>query len=337
MATITLGQGINSSFGFQQFDDLRFTAWQQTAASSSALTFEAGQLKMVLAGDFAIGIDGAANGTVSGLIVYNGAEVAYRAEGFVPQPAATFLDYVLGKDFAPDPANSALSGNDVLTGSALRDNIQTFAGNDRIDAGAGDDSIDAGAGSDIVDGGDGFDGATAGGGIADFRVERVGGSFVLTNLKDGSVDTYTNVERISFGLKFIAADIEVDNAGGQVFRMYQAAFDRVPDQFGLPFWTAHLGSDLSLVQMADEFIHSWEYQQHYAADLSNHDLVARYYENILHRAPDQGGLDYWTGLLDGGRATNAQVLAAISESPENIENSAEVIGRGVVIDYFLGL
>lgn len=333
MATITLGQGINSSFGFQQFSDLRFTPWKQAAASTNTLSYESGELRMVLDGVFGSGN----SGVVSGLSVYQGAGVAYRAQGFALQEAASFLDYVLGKDFASDPVRSVLSGNDVLTGSTLSDSIHTFAGNDRIDAGAGDDYIDAGAGSDTVDGGEGFDTASAGGGLADFKVERVGASFVLTNLLDGSVDTYTNVERINFGLRFLAADIEVDNAGGQVFRLYQAAFDRLPDQLGLSFWMAHLGSDLNLVEMADEFIHSWEYQQHYASGLGNRDLVARYYDNILHRAPDQGGLDYWTGLLDSGKATNAQVLAAISESPENIENSAAVIGPGVIIDYFLGL
>jgi Ca2+-binding RTX toxin-like protein len=333
MATIILGQGINSSFGFQQFSDIRFTPWKQTAASTNTLTYESGAFQMVLDGAF----DSGSSGVVSGLTIYKGAGVAYRAEGFVLHEAASFLDYVLGKDFASDPVSKVLSGNDVLTGSALNDSIHTFAGNDRIEAGAGDDYIDAGAGSDIVDGGDGFDTASAGGGLADFRVERVGDGFVLTNLLDGSVDTYTNVERINFGLRFLAADIDVDNAGGQVFRLYQAAFDRLPDQLGLSFWMAHLGSDLSLVEMADGFIHSWEYQQHYAGGLDNRDLVARYYDNILHRAPDQGGLDYWSGLLDSGKVTNAQVLAAISESQENIENSAAVIGRGVIIDYFMGL
>ena len=52
------------------------------------------------------------------------------------------------------------------------------------------------------------------------------------------------------------------------------------------------------------------------------------YTNILERAPDAGGLAYWSGLLDSGKATTAQVLDAISDSPENIAAVAPLIANG---------
>lgn len=85
---------------------------------------------------------------------------------------------------------------------------------------------------------------------------------------------------------------------------------------------------MSLVAVAENFISSSEYQQAYGTGLSNRDVVTKYYENILHRAPDQAGLDYWVGLLDGKSATLAQVLASISESHENVTVTATVIGNG---------
>jgi hypothetical protein len=37
---------------------------------------------------------------------------------------------------------------------------------------------------------------------------------------------------------------------------------------------------------------------------------------VLHRTPDPGGYAYWLQVMKNG-ATEGQVLAAISESPEN--------------------
>ena len=61
-------------------------------------------------------------------------------------------------------------------------------------------------------------------------------------------------------------------------------------------------------------------------------LRVQYYENVLHRSTDQAGLDFWTGALDSHAATSAQVLAAISESRENIDGTAALIGNGLVLD-----
>jgi hypothetical protein len=43
-------------------------------------------------------------------------------------------------------------------------------------------------------------------------------------------------------------------------------------------------------------------------------------------------LAFWTDVLDTHKASQAQVLAAISESPENVELSVALIGNGVVMD-----
>ena len=61
---------------------------------------------------------------------------------------------------------------------------------------------------------------------------------------------------------------------------------------------------------------------------SNTALVTKYYTNILERTPDAGGLAFWAGQLDSGRASTAQVLEAISDSPENIAAVAPLIANG---------
>ena len=224
------------------------------------------------------------------------------------------------------------AGNDVLLAYGGNDVIRPGGGNDRVDAGAGDDTIYEDTGNDTIDGGSGFDKAVWKGVLADYQVTRSGTTYTVTHLTDGSVDTVTNVERLDFDDKLIAADVTPDSPGGQIFRLYRAAFDRVPDASGLLYWTYEIGHNVKLDAMADAFIKSSEFQAHYGTGLSNHDLVAKFYENVLHRAADQAGLDFWTGALDSHAATSAQVLAAISESRENIDGTAALIGNGLVFD-----
>mgnify|MGYP003459013994 CR=1 FL=1 len=56
--------------------------------------------------------------------------------------------------------------------------------------------------------------------------------------------------------------------------------------------------------------------------------MLKFYQNVLHRQPDPAGYDYWVKVLDDKLATLPAVLAAISESPENQDALAAVIGAG---------
>ena len=73
---------------------------------------------------------------------------------------------------------------------------------------------------------------------------------------------------------------------------------------------------------------STEYATLYSGVTSNTALVTKYYTNILERTPDAGGLAFWASQLDSGRASTAQVLEAISDSPENIAAVAPLIANG---------
>jgi hypothetical protein len=56
---------------------------------------------------------------------------------------------------------------------------------------------------------------------------------------------------------------------------------------------------------------------------------------VLHRAPDADRLAYWTDIVNSHAATLDQVLASFSESPENQQALATVIGAGVVYQPYL--
>ncbi|WP_296942362.1 DUF4214 domain-containing protein [uncultured Massilia sp.] len=242
---------------------------------------------------------------------------------------------------------AVLGGSDVID-IALPDRlpaavtVRAGAGADRItlkggggllgvDAGDGDDVIVLAGGAHAVDGGSGLD-------IARLAVARAAVNVTALKSAGGVTTGYTvtdaagvaiqlaNVERLVFGDTAYALDI--DGHGGQAYRLYQAAFARTPDQGGLGFWIDALDRGQGVANAAQGFIDSNEYRAAYGAATSHRELVNKYYENILHRAPDAGGLDFWTGVLDSHGASVAQVLAAISESTENREGTAALIGNG---------
>jgi hypothetical protein len=137
----------------------------------------------------------------------------------------------------------------------------------------------------------------------------------------------SNVERIRFDDVAVAYDVGGDATGGQAYRLYQAAFDREPDAGGLGFWMATLDKGYSLTEVAQSFVTSPEFINANGADLAPEEFIVKMYANVLHRAPDGGGLDFWKGIMAAGHS-QAEVLAAFSQSPENQAQVAAVIGQG---------
>jgi len=198
---------------------------------------------------------------------------------------------------------------------------------------AGDDvfaDVHANAAPAHIDGGLGLDTAQYGGTFGDYAVtHQADGSFVVAT-KGGAPasvvrvnDTLVNIEQLRFADQ--AVSLELDGSDAQAYRIYQAAFDRAPDLVGLGFWMAQMRSGTSLHDVAAGFMQSEEFAALYGAAPTPEEFVARLYANILHRAPEQGGYDFWVGQLhaNDSPAFMADVLAAISESAEN---QAQVIG-----------
>jgi hypothetical protein len=217
--------------------------------------------------------------------------------------------------------------------------LQAGAGNDRISvnggggqlgvmAGDGNDQITLLGGAHTVDGGAGIDTVRLSMAHSDATIQRIGttGSTYTVTDKAGTVQQLTGVERLAFSDTTVALDI--DGNGGQVYRIYQAALNRAPDAGGLGYWIRAMDHGQSLASVAQGFLDSAEYHKAYDGVTSNRELVTRYYENILHRTPDAGGLDFWAGVLDSKTAGTADVLASISDSAENKAGLIGVIGNG---------
>ena len=126
----------------------------------------------------------------------------------------------------------------------------------------------------------------------------------------------------------IAVAFDIDGTAGKAYRIYQAAFNRTPDYEGLGFWIDQMDKGMSLESVAAGFVSSKEFATLYGARPSNADIIGKFYQNVLHRAPDQGGYDYWVSVLDKAMASPSAVLAAFGESPENKDLLAPSIGSG---------
>ncbi|WP_052401448.1 DUF4214 domain-containing protein [Muricoccus aerilatus] len=155
-----------------------------------------------------------------------------------------------------------------------------------------------------------------------YRTEK-GRAFVSDGVagRDGGQDTAAGVFVFTDGVGLFDAT----GAGGHVYRLYQAAFDRLPDLSGQAYWTQRM--DVyhdTLASIARSFTASTEFQAHYAG-LSNQKVVQEFYRNVLGREGEASGVSYWTNQLNSG-TSKADVLLGFSESIENVRNTASQAG-----------
>jgi hypothetical protein len=136
-----------------------------------------------------------------------------------------------------------------------------------------------------------------------------------------------NIVRLRFADTSLALDI--NGNAGKAYRLYQAAFNRVPDHGGLGFWIYTLDNGTSLLQVADQFIRSAEFSALYGTNLTDTDFLTKLYNNVLHRAPDAGGLAFWLDTLQQGQS-RAAVLVSFAESTENATAVLPGISAGMV-------
>ncbi|MCA1248150.1 DUF4214 domain-containing protein [Massilia sp. MS-15] len=210
-------------------------------------------------------------------------------------------------------------GADSLAGSAGDDTVLAGGGNDRIAASAGWDHINGGAGLDVLS----YAGARASVSFA----RNDDGSVSAT--KSGGKDHLVDVERVLFGDKTAVA-FDIDGAAGQTYRIYQAAFDRPADVGGLGFWLYNLDNGVDVISVAQGFLESAEAIRLYGANPTAEEFVGKLYQNVLHRAPEQAGFDFWVTAIRAGYS-RADLLAMFAESAENRAQVIAAIEGG--IDY----
>ena len=222
----------------------------------------------------------------------------------------------------------------------------TLVGSDAIDrlfGGGGSDRFYSSKGNDVIDGGDGTDAVTFRGKSTDFRVEKVGGNWLVRDTRSDAAlnqgeDTLTGVERVAFEDKVLALDI--DGVAGKAYRVYKAAFNRDPmagDTAGLGYWIDRMDNAMDLIEVSARFVDSNEFRTLYGTNPTNDQFLTKLYTNVLGRQPEASGYNWWLNELNTNpEKTKAKVLADFAESPENQTGVLGLIGSGITYEPWVG-
>lgn len=144
-------------------------------------------------------------------------------------------------------------------------------------------------------------------------------------LDSGSLQRYQLIELFVFSAEF-------QEKVAPVSRLYQAYFLRIPDTGGLSYWIDQKLAGVEFQSISEAFAGSQEFQDRYGS-LDNSAYTSLVYNNVLERAPDQAGLDFWTNSLNAG-ASRGSVMTGFSESVEYQEKTLNQIS---VIAFYYGL
>ena len=250
--------------------------------------------------------NGTTSSTIPAIVLHAPLGVDVTSTGFLWYPEAGSSYEIYGE--VADGPTTVSPGVDTIVGTSGNDIFYDSSNNS------------------IFEGGYGLDTVIFSGHRAYSTITKTASGWTVSSATNGT-DTLSSIERLQFADTSIAFDI--DGTAGQVYRIYQAAFNRVPDLGGLGFWIDgmdHHGVSLSGVSAG--FINSAEFASVYGANPTNSQIVTRFYENVLHRAPEQGGYDYWMYQVEHGMQAT-QVLTFFSESAENQAQVIGVIQNGI--------
>ena len=213
--------------------------------------------------------------------------------------------YVIGTD-----------GADTLTGTDGDDDLLGLGGND---------TLYASAGHDVLNGGDGLDTVVFSGLSDSYQPQVSAGQGVVTGADIGFT-VLSSIEVLQFADG--QAVFSEDTPAAQIWRLYDAAFGRAPDFYGLASWTNALEHGTTIQQIADLFTGGAEFQARYGGKTTG-EFVAQVYLDTLHRAADPGGLAAWTDSLDSGRITRSQMIEQFAEGDEHKALTAPAIEAGL--------
>ncbi len=128
---------------------------------------------------------------------------------------------------------------------------------------------------------------------------------------------------------------------GEIARLYQAYFDRLPDQTGMNFYRDGRADGRSLESVSQEFLGSAEFVSTYGS-LGNRAFIEQLYRNVLGRNGDSGGINFWVGRLNSG-SSRSGVVIEFAQSSEfvqqtgtaNVQTSVEGAVYRLYLAYFI--
>ena len=116
----------------------------------------------------------------------------------------------------------------------------------------------------------------------------------------------------------------MDDVSGVVFRLYNAAFSRLPDAKGLENWIAgNSTGGMTYATSAQEF--SSSRNSRIGMGTTDTQYITTLYNNVLGRSPDAVGLANYQRLLANGKDRGALLLDfSESEKPRSLHRGHRV-------------
>jgi V8-like Glu-specific endopeptidase len=212
-------------------------------------------------------------------------------------------DYIRDNDVA-------IGGGTFNPGGTDTTEIQVSAGDDIVFLSSGNEIIDALAGTDTAV--TGFDSAQA-----TVSINANGSLTVMDRNGTGGTDRLINVEFLNFNdgtldMSNFSSLIQLSSEQiTSLTEIYVAYYNRAADAEGLYFWADKLAEGMSLNEIATYFSQSPEAQALYPNTTDTSAFVTAVYENVLGRAPDADGFDFWTTNLSNGSLQPANFVLSI--------------------------
>ena len=139
------------------------------------------------------------------------------------------------------------------------------------------------------------------------------------HIADGNVYQVTNNTYNTSGTFTLDHTTDTAAVNAIVNNLYETALARAADQSGLSTYSAAiLNGTMTETQIAAALTSSSEFLTKYGS-MTNAQFVSQIFANGLGRQPTTAELNYWSGALTAGTISKADMVAAISQSPDHLQ------------------
>lgn len=123
----------------------------------------------------------------------------------------------------------------------------------------------------------------------------------------------------------------MNRAETQIAELYVGLIGRAPDRSGLDFWVQGYidrlsndeSEDTALAGVAQAMFDADATTAYYPVGLSDREVVAQFYENVLGRTGDRNGVDFWTAALKQPDRQTGEVLVDMIQAVKRYDGTDE--------------
>jgi len=261
--------------------------------------------------------------------------------------ARTFFASFLSQGISDDDAviKNVMSGYDSIEGSGGDDYLLGYEGNDVLRGNEGNDTLEGGGAPDMLFGGLGTDTAVYRDFSKNFSLKAANDYISVRGPSvTQSNDTLYSIEKIQFSDLSVQTSWFWSQFGlssseqNSLTALYIASFNRAPDAIGLSYWADRFYFGMPLTDIAKSFFVQPETLATYPSGMPTRTFISNVYNNVLSRAPDTDGLNYWTREIDSGHVSKDVFLLAIINGANAVTGGASdrqtLVNKITVGNYF---